>query len=912
MILVILQLAKEPQEIHTGKPMITLTIDGQLQSVPEGSTVLEAARIAGIEIPTLCHIDGLEPYGGCRLCLVEVEGSRTGAVTACTMPATAGMVVRSDTKEIGDLRRTVLEMILAEHPADCFNCRKSGDCKLHEYATRYGVEKVVTGLERNGFPVDDSNPFFILDGNRCILCGKCVRVCNEIQCSDVYDMAGRGAGTVVSPGFADPLIQSPCVSCGSCVAVCPTGALRAKDANWLGALYVERKVRTTCSYCGVGCEMELLVSKGRIVGVEPADGPSNHGRLCVKGRFAYNFVNNPDRLKVPLIRKDGKLVEASWEEALDLVTARIKETTARLGPEGIAGMSSARCTNEENYLFQKLMRAGVGTNNVDHCARLCHASSVTGLAATLGSGAMTNSIDEIDLQDAIFVTGSNTTETHPVIGTRIKRVVRKGARLIVADPRRIELANEAEVYLPMKPGTNVALYSAMAHVILEEGLEDRAFIEERTEGFEAWKDALAPYTPEAAGLICGVDPEDIRKAARIYATAKAAGIYYAMGVTQHASGTEGVMSLSNLALSSGKLGKPGCGVNPLRGQNNVQGACDAGALPDVLPGYRKVTDIAARAAAAAVWGRDVPAGPGLTVTEMVSGALDGSVGVLYIVGENPMVSDPDLGHVAEALDAVDFLVVQDIFLTETAAKADVVLPAACFAEKDGTFTNTERRVQRVRKAVEAPGKAREDKDIFIDLLERLGVPTEDPSASGVFDELASLAPQYAGMSYRRIDKVGIQWPCPAKDHPGTPILHTRNFTRGLGAFIPLKWRAPAEGPTSDYPWILTTGRNLYQYHTRTMTGREEGLTRLAGTSYVEIHPDSAASLGIMDGETVRLSSRRGAIQLSARLTDTARKDTVFVPFHYAEAAANVLTDTVLDPKAKIPELKVCAVRVEKV
>jgi formate dehydrogenase major subunit len=890
--------------------MITLTIDDQNLSIPDGSTVLDAARIAGIDIPTLCHIEGLDAYGGCRICLVEVEGVRNGVVAACTLPAAEAMVIRTDTPAVEALRRTVLELILAEHPADCFNCKKSGDCRLHEYAMRYGIDKVPTGIERQGFDIDNSNPFFVLDRNRCILCGKCVRVCGEIQCSDVYCFAGRGPRTMVTPAFNIDLMDSACVSCGSCVAVCPTGALRAKDGSWSGALYVERRVRTTCSYCGVGCELDLLIARGKVVGIEPADGPANHGRLCVKGRFAYGFIGHPDRLKHPLVRRDGKLVETSWEAALDLVVARIKETVARLGPDGVAGLSSARCTNEENYLFQKLMRAGVGTNNVDHCARLCHASSVTGLAATFGSGAMTNAIDEIDIQDAIFVTGSNTTETHPVIGTRIKRAARNGASLIVADPRRIDLAELTDVYLPLRPGTNVALYSAMAMVILDEGLEDQAFIQQRTEGFEAWKDSLAAFTPEFAGQVCGVEPDDIRRAARIYAQAKAAGIYYAMGVTQHATGTEGVMSLANLAMVCGKLGRPGCGVNPLRGQNNVQGACDAGALPDVLPGYRKVVDKAARAAAAAVWGREPSDKPGLTVTEMISGLETGKIGLLYIMGENPMISDPDLGHVAQALDAAEFLVVQDIFLTETAAKADVVLPAACFAEKDGTFTNTERRVQRVRKALEAPGKAREDKDILIDLLERLGVPTKDPSAEGVFDELASLTPQYAGISWQRIERTGLQWPCPTADHPGTPILHVGKFTRGLGAFIPLAWKPSAETPDTDYPLMLTTGRNLYQYHTMTMTGREAGLSTIAGEAYVEVHPDTASGLGIRDGDRVRLVSRRGRIDLAARLTESARQDTVFVPFHYAAAAANLLTGTVLDPYARIPELKVCAVRLK--
>ena len=890
--------------------MITFTLNGRSVSVPEGATVLDAARAAGVDIPTLCHIEGLEGYGGCRVCMVEVEGSRTGCAPACTLQAAEGMTVRTDSEAAVDLRRAVLEMILAEHPADCFNCKHSGACRLHELAARHGLEKVPSGIERSGFPVDDSNPFFTLDPNRCILCGKCVRTCAEIQCSDVYTFADRGCRSSVAPGFGDLLSDSRCVSCGSCVAACPTGALRPKDGSWAGAMYVDRRVRTVCSYCGVGCQLDLLVAGGRVVGALPADGPSNRGRLCVKGRFAHSFIGHPDRLTSPLVRRDGRLVEATWDEALDLVAGRFRAALDRLGPHGVAGLASARCTNEENYLFQKLFRAVAGTNQVDHCARLCHASTVAGLAATLGSGAMTNSIDEIDVQDAIFVTGSNTTETHPVIGTRIKRAARRGARLIVADPRRIELAEEAEVFLPLKPGTNVALYNALACAILEEGLADREFIAERTEGFEEWEASVRSCTPEKAAGVCGLDAGDIRRAARIYAGARAAGIYYAMGVTQHTAGTESVMALSNLALACGKLGKAGCGINPLRGQNNVQGACDAGALPDVLPGYRKVSDPAARAAAAAVWGREPPAEPGLTVTEMIRAAETGHIGFLYVMGENPLVSDPDIGHVREALQAAEFLVVQDIFLTETAALADVVLPAACFAEKDGTFTNTERRVQRVRKAVPPPGRAREDLDILAELLARLGLPQADRTGAGVFAELARLAPQYAGMSWGRLEDGGLQWPCPAPDHPGTPILHVGRFTRGPGRFIPYRWRPPAEEPDAEYPLVLTTGRNLYQYHTRTMTGREEGLSILAGEAYAELHPEAAVRAGVRHGEILRLSTRRGSIELTARVSEGIRPDTVFVPFHYAEAAANILTGTALDPHAKIPELKVCAVRAE--
>jgi formate dehydrogenase major subunit len=821
------------------------------------------------------------------------------------------------------MRKTVLEMILAEHPSDCFNCKKMGACSLHEYCRVHGVVKAESGLEKDLRKPDASHPFFNYDPDKCILCGKCVRTCESLQCSSVLGFAGRSGSSRIAPDYGYSFGASSCVSCGNCVAACPVGALMPRDRHFPGYSYV-MKTRTICPYCGVGCSIDLLSSGGRVVGVDPADGPANRGLLCVKGRFAYSFVHSPERLTKPLVRRDGALVEASWDEALGLVVEAFLKTRDGAGPQAIAALSSARCTNEENYLFQKLYRVAGRTNNIDHCARLCHASTVTGLATTLGSGAMTDPIEGIDIQDLIFVTGSNTTETHPVIGSRMKRALARGAVLIVADPRRTELAGLAAIHLELKPGTNVALYNAMAAVIVEEGLQDEIFIGERTEGYEAWRSALGKPSVEEAAGICGVDAEAIRKAARLYAKAQRAGIYYAMGVTQHSSGTDGVKCLSNLALACGKLGKPGCGINPLRGQNNVQGACDMGCLPGDLPGYRKTGDPEARALFSRAWGVELPSERGLGSTEIFDRAAQGGIGFLHIMGENPVLSEPDSGHVAKALGKVGFLVVQDIFPTETSAFADVVLPAACFAEKDGTFTNTERRVQRVRKAVEAPGEARGDLEILAELLARLGFPQSvstaseagpadgSAGASAIFDEMSALIPQYRGISHARLEKRGIQWPCPDSSHPGTPILHVGRMTRGKGLFVHASWHPPREVEDADFPIVFTTGRNLYQYHTRTMTGRIDGLTRIAGEHYVEIHPETAEACGLGDGDRAVISSRRGSLETIVRARTSVKRGVAFMPFHYAEAAANLLTNgQALDPEAKIPEFKACAVRISK-
>ena len=893
--------------------LITLTIDGRTVRAPRGATVLEAALQAGIEIPHLCHRPelGLPPSGACRLCLVEVEGAR-GPVASCVHPAAPGMVVHTETETLRAHRRMIIDLLLSSHPHDCLTCEQAGDCDLQRYAYLLNVkDSEYRGESVWPEPVQEG-PAIVYDRSKCLLCGRCVEVCQEVQVSGAIDLLGRGFQTRVGlpPGLSRE--ESTCAECGNCIDVCPTGALSYAGARGAGRRWELKVTTTVCPYCGCGCLLNLATRAGRIVEVRGAPGPGpTRGLLCVKGRFGFDFVGHPHRLTTPLIRQGRELTPASWEQALDLVARRLSQIKARHGPDAIGALASAKCTNEENYLMQKLVRAAIGTNNVDHCARLCHASTVAGLARAFGSGAMTNSIADLQASDAILVIGSNTTECHPAIGAAIKRAVKSGrTRLIVADPRAIELTEYADLHLRHKPGTDVALINALAQVILEEGLHDRSFIADRTEGFEEWRAAVAPYTPEFAEKVTGVPAAAIAQAACLYARAPAAAIVYSMGITQHTTGTDNVLALANLALLTGNIGKPGAGVNPLRGQNNVQGACDMGALPDVYPGYQPVADQTARAKFAAAWGVSLPESPGLTVVEMMNAAADGALKALYIMGENPMLSDPDVTHVEQGLRRLEFLVVQDIFLTETAELADVVLPAAAFAEKDGCFTNTERRVQRVRKALEPPGQAREDWRVICEVATRLGYPMSYPHVAAVQDEIAALTPSYGGITYDRLEREPLQWPCPDRDHPGTPILHVGRFTRGLGKFHPVEFIPARELPDAEYPLLLSTGRILQHYHTGTMSRHSEVLDTLVSVGAIEINPADAAPLGIADGDAVRVSSRRGQIEIAARVTDRVSPGTVFLAFHYREAPANRLTIAALDPVAKIPEFKVCAVKVE--
>ncbi len=894
---------------------VKITINEQIVEVDSRLSILEAARLLNIDIPTFCHDERLNPTGSCRMCVVEVEGARS-LMTACSTTLRDGMVIRTHSENVMDTRKGILELMWANHPNECLICEKSGDCKLQDYSYQYNVnpDSIFTSISSRNM-LDESNKFYYLDSRKCILCGKCVQICSDLQVTQAIGFEERGIDTHISirqnecpiDGVINPYT---CVSCGNCVNNCPVGALMPKSKDKFRNWQVDR-VKTTCPYCGVGCQFYLVVKDNKVVRVEPVKGGTNDGLLCVKGSFGYKFINHPDRLTVPLIKKEGVFVEATWNEAMELIVSKIKETKEKYGSNAFSGLSSAKCSNEENYLMQKLVRGAFGTNNVDHCARLCHASTVAGLATTLGSGAMTNSISEIGGTDTFFVIGSNTTETHPVIGIMIKQRVKKGAKLIVVDPREIELAKMADVHLQIKPGTNVALTNGMMNVIYNEGLYDEAFINQNTINLDLLLEVIKEYTPEKAALICGVKAEDIIKAARLYAEADRAAIYYAMGITQHSTGTNHVKSMANLALMTGNVGKESTGINPLRGQNNVQGACDMGALPDVFPGYQKVFDDAARMKFEAAWGVPLSKEVGHTLPIMMNEASSQDIKFMYIMGENPIVSDPDTNHIKKSLSNLDFLVVQDIFLTQTAEYADVILPAASYAEKDGTFTNTERRVQRIRKAVKSPGLARGDWEILSELLTRLGLAANYNNVEDVFKEMAALTPIYAGLTFDRLDSNGMQWPCPNPTHPGTKYLYDDGFTKlGKAIFTPIHYVGPQELPDGEFPLILTTGRTLYHFHTKTMTDRVDGLRELVPDNFIQISPDTAKQYQVNHNEFISVSSRRGTTKAKVQITDTIDDGVVFMPFHFAEGA-NMLTNPALDEICNIPELKVCAVKINK-
>ncbi len=898
---------------------IKLTINGREVIAKKGVTVLEAALGAGIYIPTLCYDPDLKPYGGCRLCVVEIEGMR-GLVSSCTTPATEGMVVRTETPKVNQSRRITMELISANYHGDFFTCAQNQGCELLKVARYVGVEQDRVDRLRKGtqvLPVDDSHPAFIRDLNKCILCAKCVRACYEVVCHDAIDIAFRGNLARIATFGDKPIVESICKSCGECVMRCPTGALVPK---WEKPPAEE--VKTICPYCGVGCSLYLGVRDNKIVSVRgDPEGPANKGSLCVKGRWGYDFINHPERLTTPLIRipgtargagHNGKVHEifreASWDEALELAANKLLELKQARGADSIAALSSAKCTNEDNYVMQKFVRAVIGTNNIDHCARLCHASTVVGGIAAFGQGAMNNSYSDFEKTELFFVIGSNTTECHPIIGSIIKKRIRfGGAKLIVADPRSIELGEYAAVRLPHKPGTDVALLNGLMHVIIRDGLEDREFIRERTEGFEELRPLVERYTLEAVEAITGVPKADIEAAAHLFGKAKSACILYGMGITQHTTGTDNVKSVANLLLLTGNIGREGTGFSPLRGQNNVQGACDMGALPNVYPGYQRVDDPAVRMKFETAWGCKLSDRPGVTVTEIANAVLKGDIKGLYVMGENPMLSEPNLEHFSQALEKVEFLVVQDIFLSETAWLADVVLPGAAFAEKDGTFTNTERRIQRVRQAVLPPGQAKPDWEIISALAEKMGKPFGYQSASQIMDEIASLAPIYGGIRFERLDCDGLQWPCPDASHPGTIFLYQDGFARGRGKFHAIEYIPPAESISKGYPLVLTTGRVLEHWHTGTMSRRSNVLTELYPNGVVEMSPVDAARLGLGEGDLVAVTSKRGRVEAPVHITEKSPPGVIFMSFHWREAAANILTNDALDPLAKIPEYKVSAV-----
>ena len=900
---------------------LALTVDGAPVQVPPGATVLDAVLTRDDGFPHLCKDDDGPALGACRTCLVEIAGVR-GLPAACSLPAADGMTVHTRGPQAQAARRGVLELTLGMRDPDK-DPQPGSDLSRAALTHAADPRRWAPRLNRHH---DDSNPFYLFDASECILCGRCTSACQDLQHIGAIGIAGIGAAARIAPFADEPLGESICTSCGQCVAVCPTGAIRSKQPA-----APARTVSTVCPYCGVGCGILLSADDaGRITHVD--DDPANRsslGLLCVKGRFGVSFVDHPDRLTTPLIRRDGRLQPATWDQALDLVADKFVQHRGHFG-----AFASAKATNEDNYLIQKFTRALMGTNNIDHCTRLCHSPSVEAMLNQLGSGATSNSYTDYEDAGCLFVVGSDTSSNHPVIASRIRRAVHDhGVRLIVLNPKRIELCDHTDLWLRPYPGTDVAVLNGMARVILDEGLAAHAFIRDRTEDFDAWRAALGPYTPEHVEQISGVPAGLLRRAARLYAQPARFGgspgrdgscVLWGMGVTQHINGTANATALLNLALLSGQVGRPGNGVSPLRGQNNVQGAGDAGCVPDSLPGYQRYTP-ANLARFQDVWGGELPVEEGLRATDMVEAMsdanADGAIRCMYIVGENPALTDPNLAHATALLAKLDFLVVQDIFMHETADIADVVLPAASFAEKEGTFTNSERRVQRVRKLVDPPGDARPDWQIVQDLASRVAARIgSDPrgfdhdSAASVFDELASLTPIMAGLSHDRLDREGgIQWPCPDPGHPGTPRMYAQDFPRGKGKFVPVVQTAPSEEQPDDrYPFILNTGRVLYHWHGGTITRRVEGLNESFPELRVAVNPADAARLEIVDGEAVQLRTRRGRLEGVAFLTDDVAPGAVFVPFlRLKDSAANWLTNNVYDETARIPEFKVCAVALER-
>jgi formate dehydrogenase alpha subunit len=893
-----------------------LNIDGREVAACEGQTILQAALANGIDIPHLCYDERLTPTGACRLCLVEIEG-QAGLHTSCTRLAEPGMVVGSETEAVVRSRRSTLEMLLSEHNVACTTCDADGACLLQDYAYRYQAAEDRFGKLPNASAQPDTytagHKGIVYDPSKCVRCQRCVKICAEVEMAEALTLRGRALDVQVSTAFDLPLNDSTCEICGLCVSTCPTGALWERAATGQGRAKDLVKVRTTCTYCGVGCQLDLNVNPrtNRIVRVTSENGCAvNDGNTCVKGRFGFQFVSSPERLTTPLIREDGAFREATWDEALAYAGRRLAEIRDEHGPDGIAFLSSCRCTNEENFLMQKIARTAGKTNNVDQCATTCHAPTVAGLASAFGSGAMTNSVAEIKDVDTLFIIGSNPTEAHPIIGMEMKKALRKGAKLVVCDPRVTWMARRADVHIKHRPGTDNFLVNAMMNYIVEQGLHDQAFVDERCENFEAFRDNLKEYSIEEAAQVCGVEADDIRRAAEMYAKGTPSSIFYTLGITEHTCGTENVQNLANLAMLCGQIGKPSSGVNPLRGQNNVQGGCDMGAIHTVFPGYQRVADEAARAKFAKVWGVEIPTNVGGRVTDFIEKAGEGTLKAFYVLGEDPVLSEPNQDKVVAGLKKLDFLLVQEIFMSETAKLADVVLPATCFAEKDGTFTNSERRVQRVRKAVDAPGQARPDWRIICEVSTAMGYPMHYEGASEVFDEMASLTPSYGGMSYERIDKVGLQWPCPTSDHPGTVYLHEGRFTRGRGLLHVIKYRPPAEVPDDEYPLILSTGRTLYNYNIGNMTRKNAAISQKQDENFVEIHASDAERLGVRDGGAARVTTRRGSVIVRAHVGEKVRPGCLWMPFHFAETSTNRLTNDAFDNVTRTGEYKACAARVE--
>ncbi len=911
-------------EVHADTS-VSLTIDGRPVTVPAGTSVMRAAAECGGSIPKLCASDNLAAFGSCRLCLVEVDGMR-GTPASCTTPAAEGMVVHTQTPRLQKLRKGVMELYISDHPLDCLTCSANNDCELQDQAAAVGLRDVRYGYAGDnhlGLETDSSNPYFDFDPSKCIACSRCVRACDEVQGTLALTIDGRGFATKVSAGQAgDTFLSSECVSCGACVQACPTATLQEKAVKEIGK--PERSVITTCAYCGVGCTFRAEMRGEQLVRMVPwKDGKANHGHSCVKGRFAWGYANHQDRVRQPMIREsiDRPWREVSWDEALTFTAGRLNAIKAQYGARALGGITSSRCTNEETFLVQKLVRAGFGSNNVDTCARVCHSPTGYGLKTTFGTSAGTQDFDSVEQSDVILVIGANPTDAHPVFASRMKRRLRAGAKLIVIDPRRIDLVRSPHItaahHLPLQPGTNVAVLTAMAHVIVTEELADEAFIHARCDWdeYQDWARFVSEdrHSPEVLEAVTRVPASELRAAARLFATGGNAAIYYGLGVTEHSQGSSTVMAIANLAMATGNIGRRGVGVNPLRGQNNVQGACDMGSFPHELSGYRHISDGAARALFEADWQVSLDPEPGLRIPNMLDAALDGSFRALYVQGEDILQSDPNTHHVAAGLKAMDLVIVHDLFLNETADYAHVFLPGSTFLEKTGTFTNAERRIQMVRKVMEpanAPdGEGMEDWQVTQALANAIGLDWNYANSGEIMDEVARLTPSFAGVSHARLDEAGsLQWPVNAAHPDGSPIMHVDGFVRGKGKFVVTDYVPTDEKTGPRFPLLLTTGRILSQYNVGAQTRRTEN-TVWHGEDLLEMHPTDTENRGLNDGDWVRLASRTGETTLRLTVTDRVAPGVVYTTFHHPATQANVVTTEFSDWATNCPEYKVTAVQV---